>query len=292
MGRADGALYESKKAGRDQGHVHDGGGVKKALSKAKQAKLQARKAAEAERAASSTAATADSNKSKSAAPAPEAAQRRDERIAAGSAGAAGAKEDNLILSGFAGGPKEEAALRDEVTGLPLDRPFYEELTRKLTQWHEGGPGVSIMMVQLDSFNRMRKQHGDEVVNVVLRALAQFLKATVRDADNLARYDEESFAVMLPGVGLDETTAVGLRLEQTVNRCQFTHAGRQVSLSLSIGITQAMSDDNAGRLLLRAKVAKNNAANRGGNQIYLHDGERLRPAAARPGKVAIHDDCRR
>jgi|GEM_PF-458670 len=293
VARADAALYCSKKAGRNQGHYHDGESFKPFVADATEF---LKKIAEDKQ-------SAEENRLKPAArgQGPESGELRpfERGVVPASQGVSGTWESaggEKLQPGIEGEwktsqPEQAAAAsagvwetapseavhsheKDPVTGLSTHAAFYEDLERRLDEYKRGGSPILVMMVQVDGWAKIVKKRGEDAGDFALKAVGRLLQASVRDMDHLARFDDDSFSVMLPTAGFEDGLSIARRLQQALARCQLTHGSQPLPLTASIGLATAQSDDTASRLLQRVTAAQNNAANRGGQRIYLHDGARL------------------
>lgn len=293
VARADAALYCSKKAGRNQGHYHDGDTFQPFVADATEflSKLAERRGevmndrlGEVERPQRQANELCAAQRGED--PASNAAggtwmPNSQERTPAATEGvwetSQPAPMAGMSNEAWAAGEAPQASHtgeKDPVTGLSNHAAFYEDLERRLEEYKRGGAPVLVMLVQVDGWAKIVKRRGEEAGDYALKAVGRLLQATVRDMDHLARFDDDSFSVMLPTAGFEDGLAIARRLQQALSRCQLAHAGQPMTLTASIGLATAQSDDIASRLLQRVTAAQNNAANRGGQRIFLHDGTRL------------------
>jgi diguanylate cyclase (GGDEF)-like protein len=87
----------------------------------------------------------------------------------------------------------EVSLRDELTGVG-NRRHAVALLRAVA------PGDAVVMIDLDHFKLVNDSDGHAAGDLVLIALADYLRRSVRDADLVARYGGEEFLVVLTEVG--------------------------------------------------------------------------------------------
>ncbi|HWB11354.1 MAG TPA: diguanylate cyclase [Pirellulales bacterium] len=165
----------------------------------------------------------------------------------------------------------KAAMADLVTGLPNRRGFDDELRRRLAQWQQQETPISVLLVDVDNLNELERKHGKEAADEVLRGVAGVLSETMRAMDLIARYDEDQFAVALPGTRLDEAQAAAERLRSAVAAREFHVAETPVKVTISQGVAEARSGDDMGSLLERTSVALAASHDAGGNCAHLHDG---------------------
>ncbi|PLZ04432.1 GGDEF domain-containing protein [Burkholderia sp. WAC0059] len=99
------------------------------------------------------------------------------------------KRFNEMLTGF--------ALHDPLTGLANRRSLQERWQREIAG---GGPRgrIAFLMIDLDGFKQINDTYGHDAGDVVLRTVAQRLKATVRETDLACRLGGDEFGVLMPG----------------------------------------------------------------------------------------------
>src|SRR5439155_12081312 len=172
VGRADQALYASKKAGRNCGHIHDGRTcrllrIQEAVAKPAAAKGQ-----------KSLADAADS--------VGEAHHTAD----------GGPKVGDEWL--FDADVATDALFREPLTNVASRPAFFDDLIRRLGELRRGGPPLTLMLIQVDSYARLVSDHGPTCAEAVLRIAAQLINAAMRDMDTIARLSEDTFVLLRPG----------------------------------------------------------------------------------------------
>jgi diguanylate cyclase (GGDEF)-like protein len=95
---------------------------------------------------------------------------------------------------------------DARTGLANSRAFDLALESAL-EARVGDEVLSVLMLDIDHFKDFNDRHGHPAGDEALRALANTLRACMRDGDIAARYGGEEFAVYLPGI--DHASALGI-----------------------------------------------------------------------------------
>ena len=162
--------------------------------------------------------------------------------------------------------------KDDLTGLSNRTAFYDDLNRRVAEWKRGGASLSVVLMQIDHFQDIALEHTDKAHHVVLRAAAQFLKATMRDMDHVARYDDDTFSILLPTAELANAIAIAERLRRAVGRCRLPFKRYELTFTASFGVAEAMQGDSTGRLLQRTKLALDTSTSIGGDRTFFHDGE--------------------
>lgn len=125
---------------------------------------------------------------------------------------------------------ERKAATDEVTGLANRRAL-----RRAMENAEAGRSA-MLMVDLDHFKRVNDALGHAAGDAALRHVAQLIRAGLRPGDEAARVGGEEFAIWLPGADLAEGMEIAERLRELVRSSPFRHSGRELSLTISCGVS--------------------------------------------------------
>ncbi len=152
---------------------------------------------------------------------------------------------------------------DALTGL-FNRYWMDKmLSRQMDRARGGKEALSLLLVDVDHFKQFNDRHGHVAGDAALRSVAAAMRAVVRPTDLLARYGGEEFAVLLPGAQLPNARDVAERLRSSVHSTTIEHFdGTPLSsVTVSIGVTQMLSEstleafvEKADRALYRAKNA--------------------------------------
>ncbi|MEX0819620.1 MAG: GGDEF domain-containing protein [Pirellulaceae bacterium] len=157
--------------------------------------------------------------------------------------------------------------RDRISGL-LDRAtFQSNVARRIAEWKRDGAALSVLLVEVDGYDEILERQCEKTREVVLRAAAQFLKAAMRDADHVTRYDDHVFGLLLPGAGVSETSSVAERLRTAIARCSLPLDDEQLTFTVSLGAAEVAKNDSCDSLLSRAQLSLEAAKESGGNCSY-------------------------
>src|SRR5215204_5142635 len=91
----------------------------------------------------------------------------------------------------------DAARTDALTGLPNRVALHEAVERELQRATPHGRPVSVLVIDLDRFNRVNERHGIAAGDRVLYNVANLLEQQTRLMDVVARSGGEEFAILLP-----------------------------------------------------------------------------------------------
>ena len=130
----------------------------------------------------------------------------------------------------------QMAHHDILTGLPNRSVFVEVLQQAIARERRSGEGFAILYLDLDHFKDVNDFLGHPVGDLLLRAVAERLRASVREADMVARFGGDEFAILQVDVG--EPTEAALLADKLLKAMAepFALRGKEVRSGASIGIS--------------------------------------------------------
>jgi diguanylate cyclase (GGDEF)-like protein len=149
---------------------------------------------------------------------------------------------------------EKMSLTDPLTGLP-NRRAVDLVARKelLRRTRVPGP-IGLALVDADRFKEINSAHHLSGGDHVLVWLGQALQAAVRACDTVGRVGGEEFLVVAPATDLDGAEALAERLRATVEAGRCDYRGRDIRLTVSIGLAVAPAIAEASFEQLREAAA--------------------------------------
>ena len=118
--------------------------------------------------------------------------------------------------------------------------------------------LAVAFIDLDGFKHINDEHGHDFGDDYLRAIANRLKATVRESDTVGRFGGDEFVLLLNNVGSQashEHEAFN-RIQKALSEPVSVH-GRILPVSASIGVSLYPADNScldAEQLLRQADMA--------------------------------------
>ena len=165
---------------------------------------------------------------------------------------------------------KQAAVIDQLTGL-FNRRYLESSMEMLTATvRRRQTTLGILMCDIDYFKEVNDHFGHDVGDEVLRQLGGILKKNVRTSDIVVRYGGEEFLIILmdchPGKEID----IAEKIRKSVLKCDFTASGRQIRLTISIGISIFPEEDskNIWDSIKKADMALYEAKKAGRNRTII------------------------
>jgi diguanylate cyclase len=148
-----------------------------------------------------------------------------------------------------------ASLHDPLTGLPLRTLFQDRLERAVA-YTERDPNFrfAVLYVDLDGFKAVNDTLGHGIGDNLLVTVARQLERCVRGSDTVARLGGDEFAVLFEHLAhIKDATQLAERVLRDL-AISFNVAGREVSVSASIGIALSEQQRHARDLLHAADSA--------------------------------------
>lgn len=156
----------------------------------------------------------------------------------------------------------ELATEDSLTGVANRRALETALAREWQRCGELQLPLAVVMIDVDHFKQFNDRHGHLEGDRQLRQVAQELKEEVHPVrELLARFGGEEFALVLPGLHLDEAMRRAERLRRRFLR---TDSALTVSLGVASAVPQPGLEPS--ELLRRADTALYLAKRRGRNRV--------------------------
>ena len=163
---------------------------------------------------------------------------------------------------------ESDARTDSLTQLANRRAFDDEVKRRFAELQRHGAPFSLVIMDVDHFKKFNDTHGHQAGDEVLRRVGKTLTECAREMDLPCRYGGEEFAVVLPKtLGADGTTLVE-RVRKAIESMSVRFEGKDLKVTMSLGIAQATSDEDPAMLIKRADEALYEAKSAGRNRAYI------------------------
>ncbi|CAN5891256.1 hypothetical protein BH11GEM2_BH11GEM2_00650 [soil metagenome] len=165
---------------------------------------------------------------------------------------------------------------DSLTGLYNRAYFTERLREELVRAERYGHTVVVAIIDLDLFKTVNDQWGHDAGDMVLRSVADALRAAVRRTDSVARYGGEEFAFLFPETDVDEALQMMERLRDNIRASAVRIRGddQTVGTTFSGGIASTSGDGETLELLMRQADARLLAAKAAGRDRIVTSGAPL------------------
>ena len=145
-----------------------------------------------------------------------------------------ARAINGISDGVAA--TQEAATVDKLTGVANRQSLLAALFNEVERSSRYNRPLSVAFVDIDHFKAVNDTHGHGVGDVVLRGVAQAIKANLRQTDIIGRYGGEEFMLLLAETDVEDGAILTEKLRHLVQGLRFeVDPNTVLSVTISIGI---------------------------------------------------------
>lgn len=159
----------------------------------------------------------------------------------------------------------QLATTDGLTGLSNHRTFQNAFDNMLSRAKRQSTPLAIVLCDLDHFKQVNDTYGHPVGDMVLQKVANILENTIRSVDLAARYGGEEFALLLENSDSQGACIQAERVRKAIAHLQFSHEGKQFSISMSFGLAAFPQDaTQKSDLIQQADQALYQAKKRGRN----------------------------
>jgi len=146
------------------------------------------------------------------------------------------------------------ALHDELTELPNRTLLYERIEHAMLQAEREGTCITILLMDLNRFKEINDTLGHFYGDYLLQMMAPRLRQSIRRSDTIARFGGDEFAVVLPGVEIEQAVNISEKIALSMEE-PFQIEGNRLSIDVSIGIAMYPEHGtDSDTLLQRADVA--------------------------------------
>jgi diguanylate cyclase (GGDEF)-like protein len=152
--------------------------------------------------------------------------------------------------------------KDSLSGAFNRRGIEVKLAAELKHIQRGKTKLSVALIDVDYFKSINDIQGHAAGDAALRDVAETISTHLRGRDYLGRYGGDEFLLILPQTPVSIALVVTERLCHAVSNLSLF--GRNMPLTLSIGLTEAVVEDDAVTLIARADKALYQAKSAGRN----------------------------
>jgi len=158
---------------------------------------------------------------------------------------------------------------DPITRVATRPALIEDLETHLMMAKSGDEALSFILLEVDKFAAFRKKFGDTIGDKVLKFIATLFKKNLKGADQIARYGETSFAVILPDTKIQGAHHVAENLRLRLAKQTLSDSAEKVQLgtiTVSASVVEAKADDSVLSLTKNAEIMLNQVREQGGNKV--------------------------
>lgn len=160
---------------------------------------------------------------------------------------------------------------DSVTNVHSPQYFQHRLEDECTRSRRYKRDLSCLMIDVDNFKVVNNTFGYPAGDRVLKKVAELVAKNIRLADEVCRYKEDEFGVLLPETNLRGAYALAERVRQFMALSDDLRAECSLNITVSCGVTQFSNDiKNVKELITQANQALTEAKQDGRNQTKFYN----------------------
>jgi diguanylate cyclase (GGDEF)-like protein len=168
----------------------------------------------------------------------------------------------LLSSGELIAASRDESQKDSLSGAFNRRGIEVKLAAELKRIPNGKQKLSIALIDVDFFKSINDIQGHAAGDAALREVAETISTHLRGRDFLGRYGGDEFLLILPQTPCSIALGVTERLCHAISNLSVTTGS--MPLTLSVGLTEAVPEDDAVTLIARADKALYQAKSDGRN----------------------------
>lgn len=154
---------------------------------------------------------------------------------------------------------------DTLTELPNRFLSLDRLSNMIKTNRHGDDQVAVLFMDLDNFKKINDSLGHETGDLLLKQAANRLRSSIRDGDTVGRLGGDEFIVLLGNLKNSADATVIVRKLLAAFREPFNLAGRELMMTVSVGVAVYPNDaSDASQLLRHADMAMFHAKDNGRN----------------------------
>jgi diguanylate cyclase (GGDEF)-like protein len=160
---------------------------------------------------------------------------------------------------------------DALTGLPNRHLLSDRIRQALARSRRDGSNMAVFFMDLDDFKRINDARGHTLGDIVLREVADRLKAASRESDTVARFGGDEFVLVIEQVSdADQARQIAERTLAKVFEEPYEAGQRAVHLAASMGVAIGKGKASPERLLADADTAMYVAKRSGRSRVEVFD----------------------
>lgn len=186
------------------------------------------------------------------------------------------------------------AITDPLTGLHNRRYFVQRLDELLLRAHRYGEPLTLLLADADYLKAINDQHGHLTGDLALQAVAEVMRVTLRETDELARIGGDEFAALLLESGRERALSVAERLQDRIHALDIrSDEGHPLDITISVGVALFPDHGEDAKVLLReADHALYRAKRAGRDQMSVAPSSEWTRRATAPRETSAGDGAGR
>jgi diguanylate cyclase (GGDEF)-like protein len=174
---------------------------------------------------------------------------------------------NLTINRYQG-RLEVMATTDKLTGLANRQACDLLMPQALAEARRAKAPLLAIMIDIDHFKDVNDYLGHLAGDSILKQLAQAMKGALRESDIVCRWGGEEFLVVIKSAEAAQGQTLAEKIRGTVENGAFRWQGKQVPVTVSLGVAFYKDGETPEQLIARADQALYAAKEAGRNRVHV------------------------
>ena len=157
---------------------------------------------------------------------------------------------------------------DHLTGVYNRLSSEKRISEDIARVKRNNEILTVAMFDIDDFKLFNDYYGHSVGDKCLIEVSNTVKNNLRESDWIARWGGDEFLVVFSNVDSETASNVLLRIMEILKNTQIKADQKTINMSVSIGITELVEDDDYLSILNRVDMALLEAKNKGKSKIVI------------------------
>ena len=157
----------------------------------------------------------------------------------------------------------KAATFDHLTGIFNRQTLDNKLATERERFARYERVFSLIMLDLDGFKMINDTHGHQKGDLVLIAVTDAIRTSIRSVDIPGRWGGDEFVVLVPETDVPGVILIAEKLRKKIEELTIEHVDK---ITASFGVTAYHKDDTIEMMITRADLNLYGAKKRGGNCV--------------------------
>jgi len=157
------------------------------------------------------------------------------------------------------------ATTDALTSLANRYCFEQKLHSESKRLKRFNQHLSLIVFDLDQFKPVNDLYAPATGDLILKSIADILRANVREIDTASRWGGDEFMLLLPSTTIQQATQLAEKLQILIGN---EMSRQNLSVTASFGIAELQKGEDPMRLTIRADKALYTSKKSGRNRITV------------------------
>ena len=157
---------------------------------------------------------------------------------------------------------------DHLTGVYNRLSSEKRISEDIARVKRNNEILTIAMFDIDDFKLCNDYYGHSVGDKCLIEVANTVRNNLRESDWIARWGGDEFLVVFSNVDSETSSNVLLRIMEILKNTEIITDHKTINMSVSVGITELVNDDDYISILKRVDMALLDAKNKGKSKIVI------------------------